>query len=635
MRTCGTKDRARTTRLLAALLALEAAALASAPPAHAFRLLGMTFFESRQDNEPVIDPVTYTATLAAPDADRRLLRKLRAASGLLAGQKKPVSGAAGLIAKARNDREILIATLYEEARYDAVVDIAIGGRPLDAIPPDVAFDAKTPVPITITVHPGGVYVLGTVTLAGGAAGFDPARYGLVRGGAAGSATVLKAERDIVLALKKAGHPFARVSDRQIVADHATRSLDVRLTVSTGPVAAFGDLRVTGTKAVNKDFVAYMADIRRGRTYSPEAVADARDRLLALDVFDSVRISTADRLAADGSLPVDIDVSDRKPHFIGAGATVSNIDGAGIEGYWGDRNLFGKAERLRLDGSVAGIGARSMSNLDYDAKLLFTKPGVLGPESKFTANLTMAFDHPDAYDKFSVGGGVGLSYQIDKRQTVSGGVDLTWSRVDDAYGRARHLILDTPLEYAFDSRDNKLDPTKGFRIVLDAEPDHDFLNQASYLRLKGEVAAYRALDAKDRIIVAGRLAAGSILGAGLPDIVADKRYYAGGGGSVRGYAFQGIGPKDATGMPTGGRAFVETSLELRLKATDQVGIVPFIDGGSVTASQVPTFSDMRFGAGIGLRYRTGFGPLRVDAAVPLNRRPGDSTFGLYAGIGQAF
>jgi len=625
----------RGMRLIALSAALPAVLLASAPQAHAFKLFGFTLFEGKRDITPVIDPLSYRVALTAPGSDAPLVRRLRSASTLVAGQSRPVSGAAGLLAKARADREVLVATLYEEARYDAVVEITIEGRPLDAIPPDATFPAAKPVPVAIEVHAGEPYRIGKVVLAGGAAGYDPAAYDLAPGAPAGSATVLKAESDIVLSLKKKGHPFARVADRQIVADHATHRLDVRLDFATGPQAAFGDLSVTGTKALDKPFVAYMADIRRGKLYTPETVSDARDRLLALGVFDSVRVKPAESLASDGSLPVSIGVTDRKRHFLGIGATLSNIDGAGIEGYWGDRNLFGRAERLRLDASIAGIGARSMSRLDYDAKLAFTKPGVLGPESKFAADFGISFDHPDAYDKFSVSGGAGLTYQFTKHQTASVGAELEWARVDDAYGTSRHLLLSVPLEYAFDDRDNKLDPAKGFRIVLDGEPDHDFLSNASYLRLRGQITAYRALDPKNRFVLAGRLAAGTILGASLPDIIADKRYYAGGGGSVRGYGFQAIGPRNPDGTPTGGRAFVETSLELRFRATEKFGLVSFIDGGSVTDAQVPTFSGMRFGAGVGLRYMTGFGPLRLDAAVPLNRQPGDANFGLYAGIGQAF
>lgn len=633
--TGGTVAARHVARALLAASALQLAFLPFAEPAHAFKLFGITLFGSKEESEPVLDPVNYSVTLTAPEANKALVKKLRAASALVADEKKPVSGAVGLMTKARNDREILIATLYQEARYDGVVDIAIAGRDLDALPPDTQFDRSKPVPVVVTVHPGRVFHLGTVTLVGGAAGLDPAKYGLVMGGDAGSETVLKAEKDIVTALKARGHPYARVTDREIVADHATHRLDVRLTFATGPVAAFGDIRVTGTGAVKSDFVAYMADIGRGKTYSPKTLSDARDRLLALDVFDSVRVAPADKLAADGSLPVDIAVTEKKPHFLGIGASLSSIDGAGFEGYWGRRNLFGRAERLKIEGSISGIGSNDLSKLNYDAGITFTKPGVVGARSKLTAGLKLAYEHPDAYDKLSAGGGVVLAYGLDEWQTVSGGAGLEWSRIDDTFGRSTHLLASLPLEYVFDNRNDKFNPTRGYRFVADVMPAHDFLAHATFLKLKGQAQAYRAIDAAGRVVLAGRIAAGTIVGASLADIVADQRFYAGGGGSVRGYAYQGIGPMDASGTPTGGRSLVETSLELRFMATEKIGIVPFVDGGSVTASETPDFSNLRFGAGLGLRYMTSFGPLRVDAAVPLNRHPGDSTFGLYAGIGQAF
>ena len=161
-----------------------------------------------------------------------------------------------------------------------------------------------------------------------------------------------------------------------------------------------------------------------------------------------------------------------------------------------------------------------------------------------------------------------------------------------------------------------------------------------MKLKGEGSAYYGLGESDRVVLAGRVAAGSIIGAGLASIPPDRRFYSGGGGSVRGYAYQGIGPyilDPVTGdrVPTGGRSYAEASLEMRIQVTERFGVVPFIDAGTISQGSFPDFSDVRFGAGMGIRYMTPFGPLRVDAAVPLDRRPGDAAFGIYAGIGQAF
>jgi len=624
-------------RALSLVLLCACAFLAiSSPPAHALKLFGIELFGSEDDTADVVDPLYYTVSLDVPDDAGDLRDDLEDASGLVADEKKPVSGSLGLLAKARRERESLIAVLYEDARYEGVVDILIDGRPLDDLPPDAEFGSG-PVPVALRVTPGAKFTLGQISVNGDSAGIAPASYGLIPGGDAGSVAVLKAESQIVRALKEEGRPLARVADREIVADHETSTLDVSLTLEAGPIAGYGDTTVEGTEAVDNEFTAYMTGLQPGRTYSPEEVDEARERLLALGVFNSVSVREAEALDANGQIPINVEVSERKQRFFGVGATVSNTEGFGVEGYWGHRNLFGRAEKLRIEGSISRIGdTLQLGKLNYNAAIMFEKPGVIGPASKFFANLKGAFEHPDAYDRFSIKGGVGLAYDLTRTQNVSAELALDWSKIDDAFGSQRHLIVSIPLQYVFDNRDNRLDPKKGFRVLVFAEPTYDIFTGARFVKLKGEASAYQSFDKDGRFVIAGRVAAGSIYGAGLADVPADRRFYAGGGGSVRGYAYQGIGPRDpATGKPTGGLSYAETSVEMRIAVNDTFGIVPFIDAGSVSQTTTPDFSNFKVGAGIGIRYLTPFGPLRVDAAVPLNPGPGDPKFGIYAGVGQSF
>jgi len=621
---------------LAVLLACTALVATPANEAAAFELFGIRLWGSAEEGDAdIVDPLRYTVSLDVQGGDESVRDKLEDASSMLADAERPVSGSLGLIAKARGERELLIAALYEEARYDGVVDISIAGTPIDALEPDAEFGAG-PVPVTISVDPGAVFTLGDVALQGDAADLAPARFGLIAGGDAGSDAILKAEAEIVRALREEGRPLARVESRDIVADHKTLTLDVTLTLAAGPVAPYGDTTVAGTETVDNAFTGYMAGLERGRTYSPEEINDARDRLLSLGVFNSVSVTTPDELAADGSIPVNVEVSERKHRYYGVGATFSNTEGLGLEGYWGHRNLFGRAEKLRFDGSISRIGdTTQFGRLNYNAGVMFEKPGVLGPTSKFFANLKGTFEHPDAYDRFSVKAGAGIEYGFTKTQTVSAELAVDYSKIDDAFGSKRHLLVSIPLQYIFDNRDNRLNPTEGFRFLAYGEPTYDILTGATFVKFKGEASAYHSLDEQDRLVLAGRVAAGSIVGASLTAIPADRRFYSGGGGSVRGYAYQGIGPKDANGIPTGGRSFAEASLEARIGVTETFGVVPFIDAGTVSTQAFPNFSSVKLGAGVGIRYLTPFGPLRVDAAVPLNRSPGDPKFGIYAGIGQAF
>lgn len=627
--------RRRLSRALACALLCSSAVLLECRNAAAFEIFGIRLWGSDdKEDAGITDPLRYSVTIEAPDADDNLRKRLENASGLKADEDRPVSGSLGLMAKTRADREQLVAALYGDARYDGVVTVSIQGRDIDSLPPDAEFTGPQPIPVTIHVEPGRKYTLGNIRLEGDAADLLGADYGLIVGGDASSGAILKAEAAIVRALKEEGRPLARVTGREVVADHASTMLDVTLTVAAGPVAGYGETTVEGTEAVDRDFTRYMTGLQRGHQYSPEEMDRARDRLLGLEVFNSVTVRETEALDADGNIPINVEVSERKFRYLGLGATASNTEGLGLEGYWGHRNLFGRAEKLRITGSISGIGANDISELNYNAGIMFEKPGVVGPASKFFTNLNTVYEHPDAYDRFSVKGEVGLSYELTRQQSVSAEVALDYSRITDSFGKHEYLIASVPLQYVFDNRDSKLNPTKGFRFLAYAEPSYDLKGGAAFVKLKGEGSAYRALDEAGKFVAAGRVGLGSILGASLPEVPADRRFYAGGGGSVRGYAYQGIGPKD-NGQPIGGLSWFETSVELRYQMTDTIGVVPFVDAGTVSTKQFPDFSDVKVGAGVGLRYITPFGPLRVDAAVPLNRSPGDPDFGIYAGIGQAF
>jgi translocation and assembly module TamA len=629
----------RGVRLLLVALLSGTAAMTHTPSANAFELFGFKLFGSDEEDDDVVDPLHYTVTLTVEGGDEKLKDDLDGASSLVQDVERPVSGSLGLLAKARSDREQLVAALYAQARYDGVVQIAIAGQSLDDIAPDADFGAG-PVPVTITVDPGAVFTLDEIKLEGDAANLMPAEFGLIPGGNAGSTAILRAEAEIVRRLKEDGRPLAQVTGRDVVADHETATLDVTLAVEAGPIAGYGPTTVSGAETMDPGFTAYVTGLKEGRQYSPREVDEARDRLLALGVFSSVTVSQGTALDANGQIPIEVEVTERKLRYYGVGATYSNTEGLGIEGYWGHRNLFGRGETLRIEGSIGRIGdddVSDVSKLNYNAAILFEKPAVVGPDSKFFSRFRTVYEHPDAYDRFSTEVAAGLSYQFTRTQSASVEASLEYEDVTDFFhpDGQRHLIASLPTQYVFDNRDNKLDPKRGFRALAFAEPAHDFLTGATFVKLRGELSAYRAIDDAQRFVVAGRVATGSIFGASLEQIPADRRFYVGGGGSVRGYEYQGIGPKDPDGNPIGGRSYMELSTELRVQVTETIGIVPFIDAGAVSEDEFLGSAGFKVGAGVGLRYLTPFGPLRIDAAVPLNPGPDDPDFGIYAGVGQAF
>jgi translocation and assembly module TamA len=626
-------------RILLCALLSGTAAMTHAPPANAFELFGFRLWGSDEEDDDIVDPLNYTVTLTVEGDDEQLKKALERASSLVQDVKRPVSGSLGLLAKARSDREQLVAALFAQARYDGVVTIAIDGRSIDELPPDADFGAG-PVPVTITVAPGAVFTLGEIRLKGDAANLEPANFGLIPGGNAGSAAILRAEADIVRRLKDDGRPLAKITGRDVVADHDTATLAVNLAVEAGPVASYGPTTVSGTETMDPGFTAYVTGLKEGRQYSPREVEDARIRLLALGVFSSVTIKEGTELDANGQIPIEVQVSERKLRYYGVGATMSSTEGLGLEGYWGHRNLFGRGETLRIEGSIGSIGDSAVDDLgrlDYSAAILFEKPAVVGPDSKFFSRFRTVYEHPDAYDRFSTEIAAGLSYQFTRQQSASIEASLEYEDVSDFFhpDGQRHLIASLPGQYVFDSRDDKLNPKRGFRALAFAEPAHDFLTGATFVKFRGELSTYKAIDDAQRFVLAGRVATGSIVGASLEDIPADRRFYAGGGGSVRGYEYQGIGPKDPEGNPIGGLSYMELSGELRVQVTETIGIVPFVDAGLVSEDEYLGSARFQVGAGVGLRYLTPFGPLRIDGAVPLKPQPGDPDFAIYAGVGQAF
>lgn len=611
--------------------------LGSAGEAYAFKIFGITLFGDDEADAEVVDPLNYSVTLDTDGSDRELARAIERSSLLVNQADNPVSGDLGLVIKARDDRDRLIAALYERAHYGGVVTVTINGRNIDDLPPNPKFDRPGPVPVTLRVEPGPVFTLGDIRLEGDAARLDPSRYDLRPGADAGSLVIIKAARQIVDDLKTDGRPLARLTEQQVIADHKSQTVDVVLGAESGPIAPIGPVTISGEKAVDPDFIRRYSRLNQGKPYTPEDIRKASERLRKLGVFSSVTIKESETLAPDGSLPIGITVSEGKHRYFGFGASISTIDGAGLQGYWGHRNLFGQAESLRIEGSVGGLGNwNGVENLDYTAGISFVKPGAFVPSGTLDASIKGSTITTESYDAASAVARLGYSYELTDTDTLSAATTLSFDDIDDAFGDNRYVTFALPIDYVRDTRDNTLNPTEGYRATLSAAPSYEILEGTIFSSFEGSIAGYRGFGEDDRLVLAGRLAAGTLIGGdGLASMPATRRFYAGGGGSVRGYAYQEISPYNGSGDATGGRSYVTGSVEARLNVTDTIGIVPFLDFGTVSTELYPDFSDVRLGAGIGLRYNTAFGPIRLDVALPLDRYDGGSRYGIYAGIGQSF
>lgn len=611
-------------------------------PAGAFELFGIHLWGEREEEIPNPDAIRYEVTVDVVDGGG-LASAVRGASELYGNRNEPAASTPALLAMARGDYARLLAAMYAQGHYSVVISIRVAGREADTIPVDATL--PEPVPIAIAVDPGPGFAFGEVDIRNrpGPIPGDldapptPEEVGLVAGDPALSTRIIAAEGALVGRWRERGYPKARVGSRTVVARHPARQLDVGITMEPGRPAVFGPTSVRGTSLMNPRFVAWYAGIPQGARFDPDDIDEARARLRRLEVFQAMRFVEAEEIGSDGELPIEIVVTERKPRGFGVGASYATIDGIGAEAFWVHRNLFGQAERLRVEGRVSGLNSQNIEDFNYRAAISFLKPGVFTRDTDLIATVFGERDNPDTYLAHSVGGRLGVQHRFSRTLTGSlfaSGVASTIT--DTPIGDGDFVLASLPARLTFDNRDDKLDPKRGFAIIGDLEPFYEFDRENVGLISGIDGSTYLTPDPDERVTFAFRVAAGSIAGVPQDDMPANRLFFAGGGGSIRGYPWRGVGPLVDGDIVVGGRSLFLTSAEARVRVTETIGVVPFVDAGNAFASEFPDFDeDLRVGVGLGLRYFTALGPLRFDVAFPLDPLPGDPDVAFYLGIGQAF
>ncbi|MFH3480887.1 MULTISPECIES: autotransporter assembly complex family protein [unclassified Xanthobacter] len=612
----------------------------------------LNFFNPNREKDegPVIDAVPYTVDIEVVDADRSVRNAVLDASTLESLKNRPPAGAAGLVRRVTTDRERIIAALYSNGFYGGTMEITISGNRVDT--PNIfdiveASRKRGPVPVKIVVNPGPQFTFGTVRIVD-ATTHQPLpdvpslrALRMESGEPARADAIVATETTLSNHLRELGYPFAKVADKQVVADHATNKLNVTIYVATGRQATFGDFTVVGADFLPPGFIEERIEIRPGEPFSPQRLAALRTRLSKIEAISSIRIREADHLTANGELPITIEVTARAPRYVGFSAKYSNTDGSSLNGYWGHRNLFGGGETLRLDASVSWFGQKSEAVPDadpfgYKVAASFTKPGIITANDDLVAEVAGLREVTNAYVREGGTFVAGVRRRFNDQFSAQLGVDLEDSTVQDADGTGDYFIFGVPVNFNFDNTDSPLDPSRGMRLAATVEP-FAYLGDdgAGPVMAKATLSAYHAFDEDKRYILAGRVSTGGYIGADLTAVPAQRRFYVGGGGSLRGYDYQSVSPRNAFGVIIGGLSYFEASAEMRVRITDTIGIVPFLDMGAAYATEYPDFSVMKYSAGLGLRYYTAIGPLRLDLAIPLNPGPDDGSYGVYVSLGQAF
>jgi translocation and assembly module TamA len=633
--------------------------------AEAFDFFGL--FGSDDTPPPVSRAaIPYSFTVQVTGDVSGLKDGVKDASSLYSLRKDAPPDGEALARRAQGDFAPVIDALWGAGYYNASVTISIDGASLAIGSSDIAAFARAAesyrnraaAPVVIKVDPGPLFKLRTIRVVD-ALGVEfpeadlPQRIvGLKAGDPAAASEVRAAQTRIVDYFRKQGRPLAKIQSVAPIVDHAQDIMDVSISVAPGPIAPFGEATINGPLSFDPAIVRSFLYVHPGDPYSPAAIADARNSIREIPAVGGVRITEGTTLDAYGRLPYQINAEDRLPYAVGASLKYSTTNGPEGQVYWEDRNVFGGAERLRLQVDVFYappwyISSQSLQHFSSDdiggrVSASFLKPALWGTTNDFLIDALA--------EKMSTSGAGFVGYQAEDADVTASlrhrfnqsfwlqaGLEAQKGDATDALGTVNYRLIGVPVSANFDTTDSKLDPRRGVRLNASAVGFGTFLGSSlDMVQIRAGASAYYSIDADSRYVLAGRVAAGGMVGPQLDEIPANWRFYAGGGGSVRGYAYNELGPTVWWGAVVGGRSVFDASAELRVKVTDTIGVVPFFDIGNAFTSNFPTFDEPLYAAaGLGLRYYTSVGPIRLDVAFPLERRAGTGPVAIYVSIGQSF
>lgn len=576
--------------------------------------------------------IRYSTTVKGLDATD-LTGRFKSLSALEGGHGK-AANATQVAARAREDEGLAVRLLKSLGYYDATAVSTVDRDP----------DDKTRLRATLSATAGRLYTLSSVTVKA-----DPTtppnlvadNLPLKVGDPIQADRIQGAEANVSLVLPQRGYPFVKVGDRDVLLDDQSDKATgaYTLPVDTGPRASFGVLRTEGDPVFGLDHLNVFPRFKEGDLYDSRKTDDLRDALVATSLFRTIAVEPVKTgtINPDGTEQVDLLVRQAKgpPRTLAASAGYATGEGFKLQGSWTHRNLFAPEGAL-IATAIVGSQEQGLSGT-------FRRSNAGKRDKTFTAILAADHSSYDAFNANTLTASVRWSYDStpiwQKRITYYYGVELNGTN-ESVYDfglrdrtRRNYAIVALPSQIQWDHSDSLLNPTKGYRLKLNLSPEGSVSGSAHpYARTMAEIDGYFPIG--HSLVLAGKARAGSILGIDRDDLAPSRRYYGGGGGSVRGYGYQRLGPLDPQGNPVGGRSLNEFAVEARYRFGD-FGIVPFIDAGQAYESSAPKFSSLQYGAGIGGRLYTNFGPLRFDVATPLNPRPGDSKIALYISIGQAF
>ena len=558
-----------------------------------------------------------------------LVKAFEKQSALFEG-RRDAANAAQIQRRSESDSELLAELLRSQGYYDAIVDPAV--EPEGQI-----------LRVTLAADAGEQYRFRTVDLTGlEAAGSDAEAlrrsFAVKPGDPVIAEDVIAANVGLKVALGEEGFALAEIGEQQIIVDHRTHLASLLLPVDPGPVAHFGTIRVSGKPPFSARHVADMARFKTGERFERDRVDDLRRALIATGLVASADVTVVP--AADhGTVDLDVRLTPAPSHTIAGELGYGTGEGVKLEASWQDRNFINPEGALTLRG-IAGTREQL-------AGVEFRRNNFRRRDRVFDLQLSASHSKFDAYEAKTIR----LLASLERQSNIIWRKRWTWGVATELLATDERGVFNDPLvketktflisalpaSVGYDGTDDLLDPTRGFRASFHLSPEIS-AKGGSFFYARGQIDASAYYPVHGRTVLAGRVRFGSILGADASSVAPSRRFYSGGGGSVRGYGYQRVGPRDFENDPVGGKTLTEFSLEARFRLNafgGNFGLVPFFDGGSLTNKVTPDFNRWQFGAGLGVRYYSSFGPIRIDVGTPLNPREGDGRIAVAVSLGQAF
>lgn len=583
-----------------------------------------------------IDPgadLSYDVRLTGAEkiADTRFMERFNMLSELRKGAGSQAN-LAQISRRGKADIELVDELMRTRGYYDARVTFRMSvERPQ---PPLIA--------ARIEVTPGTLYALSSVSLTG-LSQTDVREnelrglFSVASGDPADTDAIIAASDALKAGLADKGFPFAQVSEPELTVDHDDRNAALVMAVQSGGYRNFGRIIVEGDPPFDAAHIAEFARFKPGEVFNQADVTDLNSAIIATGLAGSVRITPREGATPD-TADLVIAMTKAPKRTIAGQLGYGTGEGARAEVSWQHRNLFPPEGGLTLR-TVVGTSEQS-------ASAIFRRRNFTRRDYALNLEVAAANLNQVAYQArtFGISGSVERETNLifQKRWVWSFGAELRLSDERKVYGndpaprRLLYTIAALPSNLTYDGSDDLLNPSRGFRLGARISPEVSFQsNVFTYVRMQVDGSGY--VPVNDRLVLAGRVRLGTIVGAERDRIAPTRRFYAGGGASVRGYGYQAIGPRDIANEPVGGRSLTEAAIEARFRfgSMRQFGIVPFLDAGTISTDALPSTKDLRVGAGIGVRYYSNFGPIRIDVGTPINPQPGDSRIGVYVSLGQAF